>query len=186
MLLLLGLLAAPVLAALAVMEWLDRHTNWIHYLLGSVLCLGVALACAVLLLRHRRIDRRERDIRLLLGTHPWGSSDPAYWHTDLLGDLADPYEVFGVDTFAELGRQSLASRNWGRAMWAARLCAAQEDVALGEELTSTILNEPEVQGKLREVRKEPLRRHMVFGDPEPFTSWVRADPELQVFQVTTF
>jgi hypothetical protein len=148
----------------------------------TILFAVLSVVCVVVLVWLRQSDRRDRDIRLLLGTHTWGSSDPAHWHPDLLDEVR-PAHTFRVKNFAALARRALASRKWCEAIWAARLSTALEDEDAGEELTSEILEEPVVQQKLRKLHKDPGRRDKVFGEPPPLSTWVGGVPEEHVFNV---
>jgi DNA-directed RNA polymerase subunit RPC12/RpoP len=53
---------------------------------------------------------------------------------------------------------------------AARPCTAMEDEELGESLTSEILDTPPVGSKLRQVRKNPIRRDAIFGESPPLST----------------
>lgn len=127
---------------------------------------------------------RDRDIRLILGSHFWGTSDPATWHEDLLEDVIDPEEKFDIPSFEQLAESSLEKGQWAEAMWAARLCAAIEDEETGEALTDEILAHPKVQKRLMRVRRNPLQRKGAFGDPIPLSRWVRGDLKEPIFQVS--
>jgi len=111
-----------------------------------------------------------------------GSSDPAYWHSELL-DEVKPAKAFRVKTFEELARRYIAERKWCEAAWAARLCTALEDESLGEGLTSQILDAPQVQTKLGKARTNPSRRNAIFGEPPPLSTWVQGVLEKHVFRV---
>ena len=88
-------------------------------LLMRLLLIGAALAvltagftCRWLL---NRADQRHRDIRLLLGRHVFGSSDPAFWTRKLLRDVQPPQQAFGL-------RRSppRPPRSWPRTTWSGR------------------------------------------------------------------
>ncbi len=129
---------------------------------------------------------RDRDIRLLLGKHAWGSSDPATWHPSLLEDVVDPRKAFHVRSFAELAERALEDRDWSRAMWAARLCVALEDEDRGEQLTDDILNSGSVWKKLRRVRSKPWERKKAFGPAIPLGTWVQGDIKAHVDSVSSW
>jgi hypothetical protein len=100
-------------------------------------------------------DRRNRNIRLLLGQHDLGSSDPATWTTEQLDNEEKPRQMFGTDTYAQAVPDRLAQGDFAGAMWAARLSVASEQIPEGEKLTSTVLSNREVQNALKQVRKNP-------------------------------
>jgi hypothetical protein len=110
-----------------------------------ILC-GVAMAGLWLL------NRRDQQIRLLLGRHRLGASDPVTWTDDLRALVAPPHTWFGAATFAEACQSLLAQDKVCEAMWAARLCAAIEDPLRGHELTETVLRAPIAQAELSRLR----------------------------------
>jgi hypothetical protein len=172
-------IAFGMFAALRMVEQ-DRPSGVLVFL--TILSLAVPVAAIAVLVWLRRSDRRDRDIRLVLGTHTWGSSDPATWHPDLLDEVR-PAHTFRVKNFAALARRSLTARKWCEAMWAARLCTALEDEDAGEDLTSEILDEPAVRQKLSKLQKDGSRRDKLFGEPPPLSTWVGGIPEEHVFSV---
>jgi hypothetical protein len=183
LLLFVTLLAGPVLLAAGFVQRLEERPIWILLVLLGVLALAGLVACSIIQYRLRRADRRDQAIRLLLGPHAWGSSDPAYWHPDLLTYRIDPGAAFGVPSFGELARRSLNEGQWSRSMWAARLCVAVEDAALGEELTTATLQAEGVREKIASVRKKPETRDAAFGPPIPLSTWIQGDLAAKVFPV---
>jgi hypothetical protein len=107
-------------------------------------------------------EAQHQRIRLLLGLHEWGTSDPATWSEEVVA----PKTAFGVESFADLAEKERAAGRWGEAMWAARLCTAVEDEAKGQALTDAILGDSEVVERLRLVRRQPQTRDKEFG-PSP-------------------
>ena len=120
-------------------------------------------------------DTRHIAIRLLLGFHEWGGSDPATWDESLTQLVVDPKAEFG-SSFAALAERERAAGNWGEAMWAARLCAATEDETRGEALTDAILADPQVAEPLKRVRKNPGVREAEFGSAPGLAKWLTQDP----------
>jgi hypothetical protein len=114
--------------------------NWIG--LGATLgCIGLFLAALVLFVNLKFVpaaaalvgalvvaglgfwltrlpadEARHRDIRLLLGFHEWGTSDPATWSQELVGDVVAPKAAFGVESFAGLAKKEREAGRWGEAM----------------------------------------------------------------------
>ncbi len=121
-------------------------------------------------------EARHRAIRLLLGFHEWGTSDPATWADELVAEVAAPEAALGVPSFAALAEKERAAGRWGEAMWAARLCVAVEAEATGQALTDAILGEPEVIDRLRRVRRRPDTRDQEFGPAPGLSKWVTGDP----------
>jgi hypothetical protein len=90
----------------------------------------------------RKTERREREIRSLLGLHALGTSDPTSWVDEDLRRIKPSSELFCVPTDAQAVRRLLDDRAWSAAMWAARLGAARGDAAEGERLTDEVLSHP--------------------------------------------
>jgi hypothetical protein len=128
-------------------------------------------------------EGRHRAIRLLLGFHEWGTSDPATWSEELVDEVVDPKEAFGVESFAALAEKERLAGHWGEAMWAARLCTAVENKAKGESLSDAILEDPQVIESLRQVRKRPDTRDKQFGPAPGLEKWVNGDPKEQILAV---
>jgi hypothetical protein len=176
MVLVFAFLVTPVLALVTVAKWMEPKSNWVLYLVFAVFSAILLVGSIVALVHLRTRDQRNRDIRLLMGTHTWGSSDPAYWHTDLLQLVVSPSQAFGVSSFQALTRDRIGARDWCRALWAARLCCAVEDYPLGEALTTEILDQPDVLKILSQLRKHPEERENLLGPPIPLSTWVTGEP----------
>ncbi len=114
----------------------------------------------------RRADRRTQAIRILLGRHSQGSSDPIHWRPSRFTDGVRPEAIYGTSSFAEAVPVYLSRREYSRAMWAARLCCALESQTVGEELTDSILADPQVQLALARVQERPdlWERLLVLGE----------------------
>ncbi|HUJ28830.1 MAG TPA: hypothetical protein VLW85_22570 [Myxococcales bacterium] len=97
----------------------------------------------------RSRDARTRDVRLVIGPHEAGSSDPALWSKEVL-DKLKPAQIADAQAALQAGR-------YGQAMIGARIAAAQGDPE-GERLTDEILAHPNVQSLLPALRREPWRR----------------------------
>lgn len=97
----------------------------------------------------RAQDQRTRDVRIVLGPHPGGSSDPALWHPELLTSVPQHSVADGA---VALDRGDYAS-----AMFTARVLVGRGE-AEGEALTQQILSHPVVAGALQTLRKAPWRR----------------------------
>jgi hypothetical protein len=164
------LIAAPVLAA-------NDHPA------PAAVAAVAGVAAGVWAYRSSGAPRRDRDIRLVLGLHDWGGSDPATWHPDLCREVVDPGEAFGAESFAALGRGALADGRWGEAMWAARLSVAVEGGADGEALTDAVLADPAAADALHRVRRRPGNRDEVFGPAPPLGRWVGGRPERHVLAI---
>jgi hypothetical protein len=98
------------------------------------------------------LNARDRNIRLLLGWHRLGRSDPATWSEDLLAIIAPATVWFKMESFAAAAEALLREQRYSDAMWAARLTAALEDRQRGDELTNQILSDPAAQQELSRLR----------------------------------
>jgi hypothetical protein len=127
---------------------------------------------------------RDRDIRLVLGRHAWGSSDPATWDEDLQARIVDPNEKLGVESFSQLAEDFIGKGKWTEAMWAARLCVAAEDATMGEKLTDEILGHPKVIERLKHLRRHPEEQTDTFGKTPPLSRWVNGNLKEVVFEVS--
>lgn len=153
----------------------------IHPVLGIVALLGgIGLGVAALLFS--REGSRNREIRLLLGRHTWGSSDPATWHTTICKDIIAP-QTLQIKDYATLARIAMGKRRWSVGMWAARLCTAVENQDEGERLTDAILAEAEVRQGLGQIRSNPTAHETLFGKAYPLEKWIVCNPATHVFQI---
>jgi hypothetical protein len=177
LLLILSALATPVLALVAAFKQIEGEPEWLRYAVLAGVAAVVLVVTIVMFVRQRRADQPHRDIRLLLGPHAWGSSDPAYWDTKMHSAIVRPAEGF-----AALARQAIADKQWARAMWAARLCCAVEDFELGQKLTRDVLGQPAVRELLPRLRQDPAGRDRLLGDPIPLSTWVTVDPAKVVLE----
>ena len=151
---------------------------------GGLLILLPSIAMVVMGIILMREPPRVRRIRLVLGTHAWGSSDPATWGKSIRNDVVDPRIGFGVESYSALAERAIADEDWCKAMWAARLCVAVEDTRTGENLTDAILADQEVQICIRLVRRSPQRHKREFGRAPHLRQWLRCDPSVHVFEVS--
>jgi hypothetical protein len=148
-----------------------RYWLWLPMLTGLLYCLSAAhsfvarlagiclfAACVAGLVRIRQMNRRDRQIRLLLGRHRLGSSDPVSWTDELLALIAPSSVWFHTGTFAAACESHLGQKKFAEAMWAARLCAAIEDPLRGEELTENILSDPDAQAELSRLNPSVVRK----------------------------
>jgi hypothetical protein len=131
--------------------------------------------CAIVVAGLWLLNRRDQQIRMLLGRHRLGASDPVTWTKDLLALVAPPSAWFRANTFAEACDSLLAQRKASEAMWAARLCAAIEDPERGRELTNRVLRDPAAKEFLasasareapQSVRPWPILRKAEGADAE--------------------
>lgn len=149
-------------------EFQGRYT-WLDTYRVPLAILSVLLIVAPLALRWwiEVLDRRHRDIRLILGRHLLGSSDPVYWTRQTLSAVRPPQSVFGVGAYPEAVTSALATGDFSQAMFAARLAAAKTDRQAGESLTDNVLRHPQVQAALKHLRANPSRRDE-FVSPTPW------------------
>jgi hypothetical protein len=168
---LVATLVTPLLALVKHYEQKPMGSTMIAFVVSAALF----SACIAYWLRHRAPDRRDTAIRLLLGCHEWGSSDPATWHPNLLQRVKSPAETASASTFVEAAKTAISKGDWCAAIWAARFCAALEDAKLGEELTNQILQNEYVVNQLRNLarHREPMVAHDErFGATPSLAKWV--------------
>jgi hypothetical protein len=128
----------------------DKTSNLVLLWAATVVVFTLGLAGCVWA---RRRTTRTRNLRLLLGWHGMGNSDPASWVKETWDQIVtDPQKMFGAATFAQAVQPLLGQGDLRRAMWAARLSAACEDPFQGEVLTDAVLGHPAVPGALEQVR----------------------------------
>lgn len=101
-----------------------------------------------------RLDRRTRDVRLVLGPHELGSSDPALWPPDIL-ERTQPPEIAQA-------HDALARGEFATAIAAARLAVAR-GMPDGERLTDEILGDPRIVEVLPALRKAPWKREELLA-----------------------
>jgi hypothetical protein len=173
--------------ALGLVAFLAAIPLWfVHeYASAAMMLLGVLLGCVALFvwIAGDKAMARSRDIRILLGKHAWGLSDPATWSKSLCSAIALPKKKHQVDSFAELARQEFKKQQWAKAMWAARLCVALGQDEEGERWTDQILAAKEVRKSLEYIRGHLDERNEDFGKPIPLTEWVTCDPQEHVVKV---
>jgi hypothetical protein len=109
------------------------------------------------------LDKRDVQIRRILGFHQWGSSDPGTWTLKHLQGMKSAAELYNKATYASAVDGLLAGRKFSDAMWAARFATGLEDRAEGERLTSLILKDPQVKEALIRIEKEPEAWKQVMG-----------------------
>lgn len=120
----------------------------------------------------RRSDRRNRQIRRVLGRHGLGNSDPADWTDVDFAAHPPPEAAAGATGWVKQGRASLQERNYSAAMMAARLAVRSGDVVEGERLTDDILADGLVRHSVGQCDRAPaLWWKLMRGDrkikPEP-------------------
>src|SRR5262249_30666566 len=87
--------------------------------------------------------------------HSLRNSEPTNWVDEDRARAPKPQTLFGTATFAEAAPKMLELQSWTSAMWAARLTAAFENDATGEQLTGEILKHEAVQKALARFRADP-------------------------------
>jgi hypothetical protein len=142
----------------------DTNGLGLFWLVPCLFLVGLAILTALVL---RFSDRRNRDIRRVLGAITIGHCDPANMTGEMLEQMAgEPRIAFGTDTFAQAVEAMLEQGSYARAMWAARLCVVLEDRQEGEALTDRILTDPEVADALEKVRHNGSNWAKLMLSPE--------------------
>lgn len=111
----------------------------------------------------RKFDRRNRDLRRVMGPVYLGSSDPVHWKEEHLAQISSPSELYETSTFEQAASRLLSNGEYARAMFAARMCAAVEDRLQGERMTNEILADDVVRERLPQVHLAPLTWAAAFG-----------------------
>ena len=141
------------IGAVITLAWaiFGRDLQALPWLGASIALLAVGHGLLFFLLSR---DQRTRDVRLIIGRHGGGTSDPALWKGELLASFAQP----------NLGeaRAAIQRNEFPGAMMAARIAIATGN-AEGELLTEEILAHPRIQSVLPELRREPWRRAEILG-----------------------
>lgn len=133
-----------------------------YVLIGVALMLPVGLAAFGWL---RRRERRDVDIRLVIGRYAFGSSDPATWHPDVLR-RADLRRLIGSPDAAGTAETAFRRGHFSRAMLAARLLVARGDPR-GEALTARLLADPRVEELRERIRRQPWRAAELAPEAKP-------------------
>lgn len=132
-------------------------------LTGAILLLLPLIGWSAL----RYFDRRARRIRMVLGRHKLGSSDPATWAETILQTVKSPHEIYGKETFSQAATELLQNGKISGAMWAARFAVAKEDKQKGEKLTDLILDDINVKIALKRIKRKPSSWHEAVQSGRP-------------------
>lgn len=125
---------------------------------------GIIMGASIGIWRWLRSSyRRNRDIRLVLGPHDLGSSDPAMWADQTLAAMKPSWQMFDTSSYHEGARKAFNNGRFAQAMLAARLSVANGENE-GENRTDEILNDFHVRENLEALRKKPWRRDELFPD----------------------
>lgn len=124
------------------------NRNWLY----AIVSLGLFCFTLDILLATKRIYGRSRNIRLLLGRHKFGSSDPALWARSVLVEFMPELQMPSEISFEKKCRKYMNDKNWLEAIWAARLCCAIESRKIGEALTNEMLANKNVAVLLKDLK----------------------------------
>ena len=114
----------------------------------------VALAALVGVLL-KLTDKRNKDIRYVLGASTIGNCDPANFQSGLLGEVtADTQVAYGTDSYLEASEKLYRKGSFARAMWCARMATVLEDAREGDRITDEILADPTVKDAIGRVRRD--------------------------------
>ncbi len=154
------ILGLPVIVDLIRYGSLVGSGEMFLWLCGSSV---VFLICFFGLLFAMPGNRRDRDIRLILGPHQLGSSDPATWMENTLNYIRPASELFGISDVVDGARKALQEKKYALAMFGARLAVARGKLQ-GEDLTDEILTLPDLREKLPKFRRKPWLREELLGN----------------------
>jgi hypothetical protein len=142
-------------------RFLTKYDEGLWVALGSIA--GSALGLSLL----GMTSRRSRDVRLVLGRHGLGSSDPGTWPRELVEQVTAACPYAGSLSITTV-RRLLDQDRPVQAMWLARL-AKGLGLPWAEQATDAVLNDARVRSRLAETRKAPWKRSDAFAaDPEPW------------------
>lgn len=127
---------------------------------------GIAVGAAVLLVLLGRLDRKSRDIRLIIGPHEAGSSDPATWSPALAADTLEKIRIGGESVDEESVREMMRQGRPARAMWLARIAAGNGE-PWGKNMTEEFLQDSTIAAILFTIRKAPWLREQAFSEAYP-------------------
>jgi hypothetical protein len=141
------MLVGVVLGFIGVVD--KRGVN-VGLLAAGLVMVPLGIVIGILL---RVTDRRNKDVRLVLGPVTIGNCDPANLPGNTLDEMVKPSQIaYGTKTFAAAVERLLEEGRFAQAMWAARVSTALEGAAEGEALTNMVLQHPEVKDALDRVR----------------------------------
>lgn len=154
----IGGIVASLVLLIQVAESLGPAGSQHQHAVGALYLCGIPFVVGLLgLIALNAVDRRYRDIRLLLGPHEMGSSDPATWLPETRAQKRIPASLCVETSLVNAGERALAEGRFAEAMLAARLAAGDGDLS-GEELTENILRDLRVIQVLEALRRNPLKR----------------------------
>ncbi len=164
-----GLFIGPILAIPVFIELSNRR--WASAIGFAFFSFLFTVASVVIWMILDFTDRRNVNLRRVMASTGFGSSDPVTWTQPSLQLIHPPERLFGADSFAAAAEKAFDAGEFGRAMLAARFWAALEDRAEGERFTDDILADPEVIDALPKVHADPNVWKEYFGkgyeDPKP-------------------
>lgn len=158
---------AAFLCVVVCDDWTKNWDSALWAMKGAAILLSVSGLCYVLTAIN---ERRHRAVRLLIGPHAYGSSDPATWVPQLLKVARSASDDESGKTYGDRAVEYLRCGEFASAMWCARIATATEGRASGEVLTDRILQEPRVKVLLDALLREPLSagRPVVAASLQPF------------------
>jgi hypothetical protein len=166
---LMGIFAVSILALMALAAILIFGTQNKKILENIVLFWLIFVAVAftfvlslALSIWLNKCNKHSRDIRLLLGPHELGSSDPATWPEEILEKFESEITYLRGDKI-QLAKTALREGKFSEAMLAARFALGKGD-KLGEQVTDLLLHDTRVRDALDEIRKKPWRRFDILKD----------------------
>ena len=125
-------------------------------------------------------DKRNKDIRYVLGAATIGNCDPANFQSGLLGEMtADTQVAYGTDSYADAAEKYLHERYYARAMWCARMATALEGAHEGNRLTDEILADPDVKDAIEQVRRDSGQWAELMCLQEDSDSAEKHEPEVE-------
>ena len=137
---------------LVIVGFAERQGNPVLFFGIAAALVGFAALIGVLL---SLTDRRNKNIRYVLGAATIGNCDPANLLSGLLGEMtADTQVAYGTDSYLAAADKLFRRGSYARAMWCVRMATVLEDAREGDRLTDEILADADVKEAIAEVRRD--------------------------------
>ena len=125
-------------------------------------------------------DKRNKDIRYVLGAATIGNCDPANLQGGMLDDMkADTQVAYGTDSYLDAAEMLLHKGSFARAMWCARMATVLEDAHEGDRITDEILAYSGVRAGIEHVRRDSSKWGEVMFSQEDHDNAAEAEERIE-------